>query len=52
MHMCHVYLHSVSVNVKWGKKKLEKLELDMSETPAVFKSQLFSLTGNLLSSDL
>ena len=40
-----IVLHLVPVNVKWGKQKLEKLELDLSETPTVFKSQLYSLTG-------
>ncbi|CAI8044987.1 Ubiquitin carboxyl-terminal hydrolase 14 [Geodia barretti] len=38
-------MSTVKVNVKWGKKKYEKIEVDLAEPPAVFKSQLFSLTG-------
>ncbi|ETN71098.1 ubiquitin family protein, partial [Necator americanus] len=33
-----------NVNVKWGKEKYE-VSLDFNETPLVFKSQLFALTG-------
>ena len=33
------------MNIKWGKKKYDKVEVDLTEPPAVFKSQLFSLTG-------
>ncbi len=40
-----VSLFHTAVNVKWGKKKLQGLELDATETPAVFKSQLYSVTG-------
>ncbi|KXZ51706.1 hypothetical protein GPECTOR_11g155 [Gonium pectorale] len=35
----------VKVNVKWGKETYNDIELDMSQTPLVFKSQLFALTG-------
>ena len=33
------------VNVKWGKEKFEKVEVDTDETPEVFKAQLFALSG-------
>lgn len=32
------------VNVKWGKEKYDNVEIDTSEPPLVFKSQLFALT--------
>ena len=35
----------ITVKVKWGKKKLEGVEVNMEESPLVFKSQLFTLTG-------
>ncbi|GFR42512.1 hypothetical protein Agub_g3404 [Astrephomene gubernaculifera] len=35
----------VKVNVKWGKETYSDVELDMSQPPLVFKSQLFALTG-------
>lgn len=33
-----------NVNVKWGKEKYS-VDLDLDESPLVFKSQLFTLTG-------
>lgn len=33
------------VNVKWGKEKLNDLELNTDEPPLVFKAQLFALCG-------
>ena len=33
------------MNIKWGKEKFEKVELDTDETPEVFKAQLFALSG-------
>ncbi|GBF93289.1 ubiquitin carboxyl-terminal hydrolase [Raphidocelis subcapitata] len=33
------------VAVKWGKESFPEVELDPSQPPLVFKSQLFSLTG-------
>ncbi|KAG2501327.1 hypothetical protein HYH03_001119 [Edaphochlamys debaryana] len=35
----------VKVNVKWGKESYSDIELDLSQPPLVFKSQLFALTG-------
>jgi len=37
----------VKVSVKWGKKKFDDIELNLAEPPAVFKTQLFTLTGVL-----
>lgn len=34
-----------AVNVKWGKQKFENVEVDTSESPLLFKTQLFALTG-------
>lgn len=36
---------TVRVEVKWGKEVFKDVEIDLSEPPTVFKSQLFSLTG-------
>ena len=36
----------ISVRVKWGKKKFDAVELNTDEPPAVFKMQLFSLSGS------
>jgi ubiquitin carboxyl-terminal hydrolase 14 len=33
------------VNVKWNKEKFQDVELDTAESPIVFKSQLFALSG-------
>ncbi|XP_070555523.1 ubiquitin carboxyl-terminal hydrolase 14-like [Ptychodera flava] len=33
------------VNVKWGKEKFDKVELNTDEPPMVFKAQLFALSG-------
>lgn len=35
----------VHVDVKWQKEAFPQLQIDLSQPPAVFKSQLFSLTG-------
>ena len=35
----------IHVNVKWGKKLFENVEVDLREPPLVFKSQLFTLSG-------
>jgi ubiquitin carboxyl-terminal hydrolase 14 len=35
----------VKVNVKWGKQVLKDVEIDLNEPPAVFKMQLWTLTG-------
>ncbi|TPX58593.1 hypothetical protein PhCBS80983_g03040 [Powellomyces hirtus] len=35
----------IKVNVKWGGKKLEDVELDTSQPGVVFKTQLYTLTG-------
>lgn len=35
----------VRVEVKWQKEVFKDLEVDISAPPAVFKTQLFSLTG-------
>lgn len=37
--------NSVKVNVKWGKKVLEDIEINLDESPSVFKMQLWTLTG-------
>ena len=37
----------ISVRVKWGKQKFDAVELNTDEPPAVFKMQLFSLSGSL-----
>ncbi|KAL4458951.1 hypothetical protein ABPG75_013816 [Micractinium tetrahymenae] len=36
---------TVRVEVKWGKEVFKDVEIDLSQPPSVFKSQLFSLTG-------
>lgn len=36
-----------AVNVKWGKRKLDNIEVNTAEPPLVFKMQLYSLTGVL-----
>jgi len=35
----------ILVKVKWGKERLDNVELNTDELPEVFKMQLFSLTG-------
>ncbi|EFJ53050.1 hypothetical protein VOLCADRAFT_78675 [Volvox carteri f. nagariensis] len=35
----------VKLNVKWGKETYNDVEVDVSQPPLVFKSQLFALTG-------
>lgn len=35
----------VKLNVKWGKEAYSDVEVDLSQSPLVFKSQLFALTG-------
>lgn len=35
----------VKVNIKWGKKAFPDVEIDTSESPAIFKSQVWTLTG-------
>jgi ubiquitin carboxyl-terminal hydrolase 14 len=34
-----------AVSAKWGKEKFDDIELNTDEPPAVFKAQLFALTG-------
>lgn len=36
---------TVRVEVKWAKEVFKDVEIDLSQPPTVFKSQLFSLTG-------
>ncbi|KAI7837315.1 hypothetical protein COHA_008830 [Chlorella ohadii] len=36
---------SVKVEVKWGREVFKDVEIDTEQPPAVFKMQLFSLTG-------
>ncbi|KAG2428656.1 hypothetical protein HXX76_011361 [Chlamydomonas incerta] len=36
---------TVKLNVKWGKESFSDIEVDLSQTPLVFKAQLFALTG-------
>jgi len=38
-------MSTVKVSVKWGKKKFDNIELNLSEPPAVFKMQLYSISG-------
>ena len=38
-------VEKIHVNVKWGKKLFENVEVDLGESPLVFKSQLFTLSG-------
>ncbi|XP_071807756.1 ubiquitin carboxyl-terminal hydrolase 14-like [Asterias amurensis] len=33
------------VNIKWGKEKYTSIECNVSESPDVFKAQIFALTG-------
>lgn len=33
------------MSIKWGKEELKDLEIDYSQPPMVFKSQIFSMTG-------
>lgn len=40
-----VSLSYLEVNVSWGKKKLTDIELDLNDSPLVFKAQLYALTG-------
>jgi hypothetical protein len=35
----------MKVNVKWGKELFSDIEVDTTQTPMVFKSQLFTLSG-------
>lgn len=35
----------ILVHVKWQKEKFQDVELDTSEPPIVFKSQLYALSG-------
>lgn len=35
----------MKVNVKWGKELYKDVEVDLSQPPLVFKSQLFTLSG-------
>lgn len=39
------YQRRVTVNVKWGGKKLENVEVDTAQPGIVFKTQLYTLTG-------
>jgi ubiquitin carboxyl-terminal hydrolase 14 len=34
-----------AVSIKWGKQELSDLEIDTTQPPMVFKTQIFSLTG-------
>ena len=46
--LCKLYsVQTFSVNVKWGKEKFSKIECNTDETPILFKSTLYSLTGVL-----
>ncbi len=36
---------TVKVSVKWGKENFEGVEIDLAESPLVFKSQIFALTS-------
>lgn len=36
---------AVKVNVKWGKELYKDVEVDLSQPPLIFKSQLFTLSG-------
>jgi ubiquitin carboxyl-terminal hydrolase 14 len=38
-------MSQLKVNVKWGKEQFKNVELNLEETPLVFKAQLFALTG-------
>jgi len=38
---------TIKVNVKWGKKKFDNLEINLEDPPVVFKAQLFTLSGVL-----
>jgi len=33
------------VSIKWGKQELNDLEIDTTQPPMVFKTQIFSMTG-------
>lgn len=35
----------ISVKIKWDQKNFDDVELDLNESPSVFKSQVYSLTG-------
>jgi hypothetical protein len=35
----------IAVSVKWQKEQFNDLEVDETQPPVVFKTQLFSLTG-------
>ena len=34
-----------TVNVKWGKQKFEKVEVNQDEPPVLFQAQMFALSG-------
>ena len=34
-----------TVSIKWGKQELNDLEIDTTQPPMVFKTQIFSMTG-------
>lgn len=36
---------ALSVSIKWGKEKFDKVDLDTSEPPEVFQAQVFALTS-------
>jgi len=35
----------IIVTLKWNKQVFENIELDLDQPPAIFKAQLFSITG-------
>lgn len=40
-----VEMSKAKVSVKWGKELFSDVEVDLNDSPLVFKSQLFALTG-------
>ncbi|KAJ1971230.1 deubiquitinating enzyme [Dimargaris xerosporica] len=38
-------MSTINVSVKWNGKRFDNLMLDLDESPLMFKSQLFSITG-------
>jgi ubiquitin carboxyl-terminal hydrolase 14 len=38
-------MSKAKVNVKWGKESFSDVEVDLTQPPLVFKSQLFTLTN-------
>mmetsp|Transcript_38368 Transcript_38368/g.85421 ORF Transcript_38368/g.85421 Transcript_38368/m.85421 type:complete len:521 (+) Transcript_38368:65-1627(+) len=40
-----VEMSKLKVNVKWGKEAFNDIEVDLEQSPMVFKSQLFTLSG-------